>query len=81
MPTSKPRINITVTDEFYEKLKLLAAQSHTTVAGFGLKLMEEAIEMYEDKKWSEIGEERLKQSSGEYEDHDEVWSHLDDEER
>ena len=59
MPTTKKRINITVSDEVYEALGRLAQERRQPVAGVGASLIEQALEYQEDVYFSRVADERL----------------------
>ena len=59
MPTAKRRINITVDDKTYEILERLSNKRDESVAGIGLRLIEEALEYQEDLYFSRIADERI----------------------
>ncbi len=59
MPTTKKRINITVTDEVYDALGRLASERGQPVAGIGARLIEEALEYQEDIYFSRVADRRL----------------------
>ena len=59
MPTTKRRINIAVDDRTYEALRRLSALRDQSVAGTGLRLIEEALEYQEDAHFSRVADERL----------------------
>ena len=59
MPTTKKRINITVTDEVYEALGRLADERGQPVAGVGASLIEQALEYQEDVYFSRVADQRL----------------------
>lgn len=61
MPTTKKRINISVDDVVYEALERLSLRRGESVAGTGLKLIEQALEFQEDLHFSRVADERLKQ--------------------
>jgi len=60
MPTTKQRINLTVSREVEESLTLLAKRERVQVATKALSLLTEAIEREEDALWVERAEERMK---------------------
>jgi hypothetical protein len=59
MPTAKRRINITVDDRICEAIRRLSSRRDESVAGTGLKLIEEALEYQEDAHFSRVADERL----------------------
>ncbi len=59
MPTAKKRINLTVEDNLFENLQRLAKKENASVASISHSLLERALELHEDKYFSEVGENRL----------------------
>ena len=59
MPTTKKRINITVNDQTYEALNRLSGKRGESVAGVGLRLIEQALAYQEDLHFSRVADERL----------------------
>lgn len=59
MPTAKKRINITFDDDVYDALERLAKARAKPVAGVGLSLIEEALELQEDFYFARIADKRL----------------------
>ena len=59
MPTSKKRINITFDEDVYDALARLAKSRAKPVAGVGLSLIEEALELQEDFYFARIADKRL----------------------
>lgn len=62
MPTSKKRINISVDDAIYKALERLSIRRGESVAGTGLKLIEQALEFQEDLYFSRVADQRIKQN-------------------
>ena len=48
MPTEKKRIHVTVNDDTYKALGRLADKRGETMAGVGLRLIEQTLEYQED---------------------------------
>lgn len=72
MPTTKKRINISVDDAMYKALERLSERRGESVAGTGLKLIEQALEFQEDLHFSRVADERLKQNQKRI-SHDKAW--------
>ena len=74
MPTSKPRINITLSNEVANILKKTAKQSKKSISKVALELIEYAIEEKEDMYFSKIANDREKSNPKWVEDSDKIWS-------
>ena len=74
MPTSKPRINITLSNEVANILKKTAKQSKKSISKVALELIEYAIEEKEDMYFSKIANDREKSNPRWVEDSDKIWS-------
>lgn len=72
MPTSKKRINLSVSKETEEILQLLAKRDQMPIASKALQLIELAIEIDEDEVWTQIAEER-DTPDAEWIIHDQAW--------
>jgi len=72
MPTTKRRINISVDDAMYNALERLSVRRGESVAGTGLKLIEQALEFQEDLHFSRVADERLKQNQKRI-SHEKAW--------
>ena len=72
MPTAKKRINITVEDDLFRNLCLLAKKEKSSVASVSHALLERAIELQEDHYFSKAGESRLKEKGGRI-NHEDFW--------
>lgn len=59
MPTTKKRINITLTPEIEKLLKLLAQRDDVPEATKAVQLLEKAAQIEEDELWNEISEKRM----------------------
>lgn len=75
MATTKNRINISVSKEIEEALKMLAERDKRPVASVAANLLEEALEMEEDIFLSKIADERLK-GNPRWISHDDVWGRI-----
>lgn len=73
MPTVKPRINITISEEMIALLKALAEQNQVPMATQAKELLEQSLEMHEDDIWNKKAEERDTKDA-KYLSHEEVWS-------
>ncbi len=73
MPTTKKRINISVSKELDEALGRLAKRDQEPVATKVVKLLEEALELDEDRYLSAIADERLKKPVRWVKDSDVIW--------
>ena len=58
MPTTKARLNITLSKELEEALRLLAKRDNVPQATKAVELFEEALELEEDRVWEAIANER-----------------------
>lgn len=76
MATSKTRINISVNKETEKALKLLAKRDQEPVATKAGKLIEEALELEEDRLLSAIADKRLANHNGKWFTHEEVWGKI-----
>ena len=73
MPTIKPRINITVTDEIVAMLSKAAKQNKKSISKVALELIEWAIEEREDMYFSKIADS-IDQSNPKWiKDNDKIW--------
>ncbi|HEY4474104.1 MAG TPA: toxin-antitoxin system, antitoxin component [Candidatus Paceibacterota bacterium] len=73
MATVKTRINISVSRQTRDTLKALAKRDQMPVATKTADLVEEALELEEDRMLSAIAEERLKGKVRWIKDSDKVW--------
>ena len=64
MSTTKNRINLTVNDDIYALLALIAEKNHQQIATVTMNLLKTALELEEDKYWSEEAEKRLRSLEG-----------------
>ncbi len=72
MPTSKTRINVSVSDEVNLALKKLAQRDQIPTATKAERLLELAMEIEEDQVWDQIAQARQK-TRGRYLSHKQVW--------
>jgi predicted DNA-binding protein len=73
MTTTKKRINISVSKETEAALKYLAKRDQEPLATKVIDLVEEALELEEDRMLSAIADERLANHKGRWLTHQEVW--------
>jgi len=73
MVTTKTRINISVNKNTRDVLKALAKRDQMPVASKVMDLVEQALELEEDRVLSAIADERLKNHKGRWLSHEEVW--------
>ena len=73
MATAKTRINISVSKSTREALRLLAKRDQEPVATKAVRLLEEALELEEDRMLSAIADERLRGKVRWITDSDEIW--------
>ncbi len=73
MATTKQRINISVTKETSDMLKLLAKRDQSPVATKAGELLELALELEEDRMLSALAEERMKNFKGPWVSHEKIW--------
>lgn len=73
MATAKTRINISVSKTTRDILRALAKRDETPVASKVVDLLEEAIELEEDRYFAKIAEERLRNNKGKWLTHEEIW--------
>ena len=72
MPTTKKRINITVDDDTYTELEQLSSREKRPLSRIGLDLIEQALELREDRHFSEVADRRLEADEERF-SHDDVW--------
>ena len=58
MPTTKKRLNITLTPDMDKMLKALAKRDRVPQATIAASLLADAIEIEEDAVWARLAEER-----------------------
>jgi len=73
MATTKQRINISVSKDTAEALEYLAKRDQEPVATKAAGLLEQALELEEDRFLSAIADERLKGKVRWIKDSDKVW--------
>ena len=73
MPTAKTRINISVGKSTRDALTALAKRDEVPVATMTARLVEEAIELEEDRYLASIVAPRLKKKAAWVKDHDALW--------
>lgn len=73
MATTKHRINISVSKHVAEALEYLAKRDQEPVATKATKLLEEALDLEEDRVLSTIADERLKGKVRWIKDSDKIW--------
>jgi hypothetical protein len=73
MPTTKKRINITVTNDIEQVIELLAERDNVPVATKAIDLIRTAIELDEDDILREIAEKRDTKNS-KYMSHKQAWA-------
>ncbi len=72
MPTTKKRINISVTEDLDQTLQLLAKRDQMPVTTKALHLIQMAIDIDEDEIFNEIAEKR-KLEGGKFISHKDAW--------
>lgn len=72
MPTTKTRINVSVTDELNSVLKKVALRDQVPTATKAERLLEIALEIEEDEIWNKIAAGR-DQSKTSYITHKQAW--------
>lgn len=73
MPTAKKRINITVDDETYTQLERLSVSREQSLSRLSLDLIEEALELQEDRWFGRLADERLERGE-ERVAHEDAWA-------
>lgn len=76
MATTKQRINISVSKETRKMIEGLAKRDQQPVATKAAALIEEALELEEDRVLSAIADERLRNYKGPWLSHEEVWGKI-----
>jgi len=61
MPTTKKRLNITLSDELAELIKLLSERDNVPLATKAAELLKKAVEEEEDEVLAMMAEERVKE--------------------
>ena len=75
MPTTKQRINITLNKDSNWMLKTLAKRDNVPVSAKAVKLLEDAMELEEDRVLTAIADARSKQK-GKYFTHEQAWKSI-----
>ncbi|HLD64323.1 MAG TPA: hypothetical protein VI913_05505 [Candidatus Peribacteraceae bacterium] len=75
MPTSKKRLNITLSKELAIFLKSIALRDDVPQAAKAVELLEKALELEEDDYFNRLAEEREK-AGGRFIPHDTFWSKI-----
>jgi len=74
MPTKKPRINVVLEPRLYKILVKVAHGEGISVSLAARDLIKDAVELYEDRYWAKVAEEREKTFSDKKAlTHKEVW--------
>lgn len=73
MPTTKKRLNITLSEEMDRDIQTLARRDNVPKATITAKLIREALELQEDIALAKIAEERMRNHDGRWLSHEEVW--------
>ena len=73
MPTTKTRINISVGKQTKDMLHALAKREQVPVATKALRLLEEAIELEEDRRLKILADRRMKETVKYVSDSDALW--------
>ena len=76
MATVKQRINISVSKSTAKALQYLAKRDQEPVATKAAGLLEQALELEEDRMLSAIADERLKNYKGPWLSHEKVWGKI-----
>ena len=72
MATAKTRINISVSKDMRDVLRALAKRDELPVASKATHLIEQALELEEDRYFSKLADDRLKKNTR-WLTHEEVW--------
>ena len=73
MATAKTRINLSVGKATKDMLRVLARREQVPVATKALRLLEEALELEEDRRLAVLADRRLKEKGRYIPDSDGVW--------
>jgi len=76
MPTNKPRINVTLTEEQNSILMQLAKKEGKSASATAADLIEQALDLQEDKYWSDLTNKQIENDNGVRYTHEEVWKDL-----
>lgn len=74
MPTSKKRLNVTLSPDMAVFLKKIALRDHVPEATKAAELLARAMEMEEDEYFSRVADERASSPKQSWLSHDEFWS-------
>lgn len=72
MPTVKKRINITVDKELFLILSRMSRRDQSSLSSLSLRLIKAAMELEEDRYFSEVSDERLNSNEKRI-THDKIW--------
>lgn len=73
MPTTKTRINVSLSDELNSALKKLASRDQVPTATKAERLLEIALEIEEAEVWDRIASIRNKTKNTRYVSHNQAW--------
>lgn len=73
MPTTKTRINVSLSDEISSALKKIADRDQVPTATKAERLLEIALEIEEDEIWDRIVSKREKAKNTRYLSHKQAW--------
>lgn len=73
MPTTKTRINISLSDDIRDAIAKLARRDHVPQATKAARLLEAALEVEEDQVWDELAQKR-DTNKARYLSHHKTWS-------
>lgn len=73
MPTTKTRINISLSDDLSHALKKLAHRDQVPTATKAERLLEIALEIEEDVVWDSIASKREKFKNARFISHNQAW--------
>lgn len=76
MPTNKPRLNLTLNPDDMDMLAHFATKEAKSIAAVARDLIEEALELREDYMLAKLADQRMKEDTGTYHSHDEVWGNI-----
>ena len=72
MSTVKPRIQVTLDDDTNAMLACFAKQHDSSMSSVAADLIRQALELYEDKALSKLGDKRWEKATRWY-SHEEAW--------
>ena len=73
MPTDKPRIQVILDAETNGLLASLADEKNRSVSVTAADLIREALELHEDRIFSDISNQRIESDNGKRYSHEEAW--------